>query len=484
MFGGDLYHEHSHGKSLRHEHSHGKGLHHEGSPTRDLYRQLDGPVKSFFDRQHLDAYRLIDTVRDPDTGLYSDAYDTFQKAPVPMGSIAATGVGLSALAIAHVEGWDPSAGPKAVQTLRNVLAGAAPRDERTGFFYHFHDLKTEAVWGNSEISTIDTAILVAGARIASHYLGDEFPETSVAARKLMDTIDWKVALGDPEQGIIYMVIEDGKGTVPGRPFNEYAIVISVANDAAPDDPVISDFWHRVYAPGQVKNLPTRLYHGARLLVDTPEGGTFLSSFVCQFPLYLVTDYATCSDYQELVAGACLADRISWKVAGKTPSYIWGHGAGANHGLPIGKSAGLAGAPADAQHAQGYRVDAIDRSSGVASAYIIAGFLPVYPHGIYDLYAWYRLHLPYDTYAAHDFPEAESDNPPPAHLLDEHNLSKAYRFGLNRFSWFHRRPPNRWYPRQVTVIDWSTMLWGMTAFKHGLQFFALEADSPNSEEVVG
>ena len=48
-------------------------------------------------------------------------------------------------------------------------------------------------------------------------------------------------------------------------------------------------------------------------------------------------------------------------------------------------------------APGHTVDAIERSSGVASAYIIAGFLPVNPEGIYDLYAWYRLHLPYDRF---------------------------------------------------------------------------------------
>ena len=39
----------------------------------------------------------------------------------------------------------------------------------------------------------------------------------------------------------------------------------------------------------IEGLPAREYHGARLLVDSPQG--FLSSFVCQFPLYLVPEYA-------------------------------------------------------------------------------------------------------------------------------------------------------------------------------------------------
>ena len=43
---------------------------------------------------------------------------------------------------------------------------------------------------------------------------------------------------------------------------------------------------------------------------------------------------------------------------------------------------------------GYHADKINNSPGnAASAYIAAGFLPVYPEGIYDLYALYELHHP-------------------------------------------------------------------------------------------
>lgn len=413
-----------------------------------MYDRLEEPVRRFADRQHHDAYKLLDAVRIRATGLYSDAYDTFAQRPVRMGSIAATGVGLAGLAVAHVEGWDPAAGPKAVATLKSVNQGAAPRHRGTGFFYHFHDLETGEVWRGSEISTIDTAILVAGARLAAHHLGPEYPEVKEEADILLHSIQWDVALGEPETGVIYMVIqEDGTAATPGRPFNEYAIVASLAHAAQPDHRRVQEFWRRVYAPEAVESLPTREYHGIRVLVDSPT--SFLSSFVCQFPLYLVPEYTGCEAYHRLVKGAALADRVSWQIAGSTPAYVWGHGAGANDGLP-----------AEGDHRPGYAVDAINRSSGVASAYIIAGFLPVHPEGIYDLYAWYKLHIPYDDYVN------------PGDLEDERALRAAYRFGLGRFSWEHRRPPHRWYPRLVTVIDWSTMLYGLTALKRGLGFFAL------------
>lgn len=408
---------------------------------------LESDVRRFAQMQHHDAYRLIDAARWPRTGLYSDAYDTLEEAPVPMGSIAATGVGLAGLAIAYVEGWDPDAGAKAYMTLKSVNGGAAPRDPRTGFFFHFHDLQTGEVWERSEISTIDTSILVAGARLAAHHLGEAYPEVKQEAERLLASIDWSAAIGDPSRGEIYMVIQEGRGAVPGRPFTEYAIVASLAKEALPGDERIQEFWRRVYAPEAVGRLPTREYHGFRLLVDSPHG--FLSSFVCQFPLYLVPEYTSCESYHELVKGAALADRASWMSAQATPSYVWGHGAGANHGLPADPEVPPAG----------YVVDAIGRSSGVASAYIIAGFLPVYPLGIYDLYAWYRLHLPYDRFETGDDP-------------DRRGLESAYRYGLGRFSWTHRHGPNRWLPQQITLIDWSTMLYGLTALKRGLSFFSL------------
>ncbi len=242
-----------------------------------------------------------------------------------------------------------------------------------------------------------------------------------------------------------MTIEDGQGARPNRPFSEYAIVAAMAHRAAPDHPKVATLWREVYAPNRVSALPARTWRGVRLLVDTPEGGPFLSSFVCQFPLYLIPEYAANPAYRELVAGACLADRLSWQIDGKTPSYVWGHGAGSNAGLPIpGKD--------------GYQVDAIGRSSGVASGYVIAGFLPVFPLGVYDLYAWYRHHLPYDTEA---FRRGGDGSQSP---------DDSYRFGLGRFSWEHRRPPMRWRPEKVTVIDWSSMLYGLTALKRGLSFF--------------
>ncbi len=423
------------------------------------YRGLPPAVRQFVDRQHRDAYGLLEAVRHPDTGLYGDAYLAEGPNPEPMCSVAATGVGLIGLAIADQEGWDRDAAGKALQTLQTVTgrhpACRPDRDAKTGFFRHFIHIETGAAWGRSEISTIDTALLVAGALFAASHFGSRRPELGALAAELLESIDWEVAVADPDRGILYMVVEDGVPDLPLPPFNEYVLLAALARRAMPQRPRVAAVWEQVFAPQRIGHFPQRLFRGIPVLTDPTTEEGFLSSFVHQFVYYLVPEYATSPVYRSFYANACLADRLKWREDSELPSYVWGFGAGANDGLY-----------------DNYHADAIGRPSGdVASAYIVAGFLPVYPAGIYDLYALYQLHLPYDRYE-------NSDDP-----IDEGRLRASYRFGLHRFSWRHRNLPNRWYPKKVTVIDWSTMLYGLTAFKWGTSFFVARG-AANEAAVAG
>ncbi|WP_208588619.1 hypothetical protein [Gracilibacillus suaedae] len=102
------------------------------------------------------------------TGLYADSYMSFQENPDLRCSIAATGVGLIGLCVADLEGWDEDASEKALTTLRAVTGRSdgcqVARDEKAGFFAHFVDMETGKNL-KSELSTIDTALLIAGALI-------------------------------------------------------------------------------------------------------------------------------------------------------------------------------------------------------------------------------------------------------------------------------------------------------------------------------
>lgn len=410
----------------------------------DFYKELPANVKDFFDRQYHDSYALFEASRHPRTGLYADAYMTFGENPDFRCSIAATGVGLISLAVADMEGWDEEAAEKSLLTLRACLGEVEgcqiARDTATGFFAHFVDMETgENI--HSEFSTIDTSLLVAGALFAGQHFKDKAPQINELAQKLLQSIDWRVVVNDKEKGVINMVVKDGKGTLPLPAYNEYVMVSYLALLCQPEEQDIQDLWNNNFAEEQISHLPQIHYRDIPVLTDH-DAKAFLSSFVHQFPFYLVPEYATSPTYREFFKNACMADRLKWKELSDVGSYVWGYGAGPNDGL----------------HG-GYHADKIiDSPHDIASAYIVAGFLPVYPAGIYDLYALYRLHIPYDVYSN------------PEDKEDEMKFRAAYRYGLHRYSWWHLEQPNRWYPTKVTLIDWSSMLYGLTAFKRGMSFF--------------
>ncbi|MEQ6377842.1 hypothetical protein RZN25_13560 [Bacillaceae bacterium S4-13-56] len=410
----------------------------------EAYTKLPSKVKAFFDQQYEDSYRLLDASRHPITGLYADSYLSFEQNPDLRCSIAATGVGLIGLSVADMEGWDQNAGEKAAVTLRTALGeldSCQPaRDKKTGFFAHFVDMESGKNL-NSEISTIDTSLLVAGALFAGNHFKDTRPEIEEMAITLLKQIDWSVVVADIETGSINMVVKDGEGTLPLPAFNEYVIVAHLAKLGQPGNEAIQALWNENFAEDRIHLLPQINFRDIPVLNDA-KGKHFLSSFVHQFPFYLVPEYAESKIYRDFYENACMADRLKWKELRDVPSYIWGYGAGPNDGL-FG----------------GYHADKINNSPGnVASAYIVAGFLPVYPAGIYDLYALYQLHIPYDQY----------ENP--RDREDEQKFRSAYKYGLHRSSWWHLEQPDRWYPTKVTLIDWSSMLYGLTAFKRGMEFF--------------
>src|SRR5437879_5409870 len=97
----------------------------------------------------------------PATGLVKDRCNVRTSDHGMVASIAATGFGLTALCIGHEKGWVSlhDARERAIVTLR-FLARKMPTHR--GFFYHWANLNTgERIW-DSEVSSVDTAILLGG----------------------------------------------------------------------------------------------------------------------------------------------------------------------------------------------------------------------------------------------------------------------------------------------------------------------------------
>lgn len=120
---------------------------------------------------------------DRETGLTQDS-----SLPGSPASIAATGFSLASLAIAQSHGWIPASGAYE-RTRRTLQTLHEKAQHQNGFFYHFLDPKTGKRAWRSEASSIDTALLLAGALLAAQYFeGTDIPPL---VRDLYERVNWK-----------------------------------------------------------------------------------------------------------------------------------------------------------------------------------------------------------------------------------------------------------------------------------------------------
>jgi hypothetical protein len=110
-------------------------------------------------------------------------------------SIAAVGFGLSAICIGSDHGWVSRASARdrvltTLQTFWNGPQGTAASGTIgfQGLFYHFLDMNTATRTWDSEVSTIDTALLFAGILDAKQYFNNSGDPGEVQVRALADSI--------------------------------------------------------------------------------------------------------------------------------------------------------------------------------------------------------------------------------------------------------------------------------------------------------
>jgi hypothetical protein len=130
------------------------------------------------------TFRYFWETANPRNGLIPDRY------PTPSySSIAAVGFGLTTYPVGVERGYitRQQARQRVLTTLRffrNARQGLEPRGAtgHRGFFYHFLNMDTGERFGDSELSTVDTAILLAGALFCQSYFNGAHPEEARFAR--------------------------------------------------------------------------------------------------------------------------------------------------------------------------------------------------------------------------------------------------------------------------------------------------------------
>ncbi|WP_298821385.1 glucoamylase family protein [Chloroflexus sp.] len=167
---------------------------------------------------------------DPDSpgyGLIRDRYP----GSAGIASIASVGFGLTALIvgvergyITRDEGYERASGT--LQTLTRM-------ESVEGFYYHFVDIHTGQRAWQSEVSSIDTAILLMGVLAVGHYFG---AEVATLANTIYERVNWPWFL-DPDRQMFYMAYYPEKGFSGYWDFYAEQLMLYVLAAASPTYPV-------------------------------------------------------------------------------------------------------------------------------------------------------------------------------------------------------------------------------------------------------
>jgi hypothetical protein len=142
------------------------------------------------ERQH---FQYFWEQTNPKTGLIKDRWDGTNNDKGIVASIAATGFGLTALCIGHERGFAPPGEIRSrVLAALNSLWKDMPNHR--GFFYHWANINTgERMW-DSEVSSIDTALLLCGVLSCREYFASGPIERLASA--VFNRVEWTWAAED------------------------------------------------------------------------------------------------------------------------------------------------------------------------------------------------------------------------------------------------------------------------------------------------
>lgn len=194
------------------------------------------------------TFRFFWETTNADNGLAPDRWPTKSFC-----SIAATGFALTAYPIGVERGWvsRDAAARRTLTTLRflwKAPQGEAPTGMSgyKGFFYHFLDMKSGERFGGTELSSVDTALLLGGVLFAAEYFGGAGAvETEIRdlARRLHAQVDWRWM--QAEGGVLSMGWHPESGFIPSawHGYNEGMLVYLLAL-GAPDPALrpVGDVW--------------------------------------------------------------------------------------------------------------------------------------------------------------------------------------------------------------------------------------------------
>ena len=167
-----------------------------------------------------------------------------ERDPRRMASIAATGFGLTALCIADHRSYLSHV--QVVERVKTTLEWHLNHlPEVHGFFYHFTDVGTGTRFARSELSSIDTSLLLCGILTAKAYFNDV--RIDDLARQIYERVDWPWMLNGGDT--FSMGWRPETGFLPNR-WNHYCelMMIYLLAIGSPTHPVDPECWNNFTRP--------------------------------------------------------------------------------------------------------------------------------------------------------------------------------------------------------------------------------------------
>lgn len=201
------------------------------------------------DVQH-DTFKFFWKTTNPSNGLTPDRYPNTEFA-----SIAGVGFALSAYIVGVEKEYvtRPEAAERTLTTLKFLYDAPQSAAERNisghkGYFYHFLYMDNGYRHRQTELSSIDTALLMAGVLSAMSYFdGDSPAESRIRdlADKLYRRVEWPWLYSQEHKPLLSMGWRPEKGLVPAywRGYNEGMILYILAL-GSPTHPIDAAAWKK------------------------------------------------------------------------------------------------------------------------------------------------------------------------------------------------------------------------------------------------
>ncbi len=217
-------------------------------------------VSPFLDDLERRTFSFFWDLADPVTGLIPDRW------PSPsFSSVAAVGFGLTGYLVGVERGYVTrvQARDRVLTTLRFLASAPQGPSSRgmsgyRGFFYHFLDLRSGERYGQVELSTVDTAWLIAGVLACQQYFSDDDPaeqEVRGLAEELYRRVEWTWAQPSPPFVTMGWTPEEGFHPLGWHGYNE-AMMLYLLALASPTFPVGEEVW-----PAYTSSYDWGSFHG-------------------------------------------------------------------------------------------------------------------------------------------------------------------------------------------------------------------------------